>query len=191
MSSKRQASSQCTEPSSTSKGYPASRAGHLVHPPPVEVDFQADDDGQPGILGLLGAAHVRIEVGRGVEIPVVGHRRLQRGGHPVVGPESPEQGLRLAETEEVLGDGQFLHPGRLGLLAVGLQLVEVQGRRTLVVRPQVEVVVEHRGTRCVSAGVADQRHAVSNGGQHADHPGVVDHLVVEGAQGRRPTRCGP
>ena len=80
-----------------------------------------------------------------MEVPVIGHRRRQRGGHPVVGPESPEQGLRLAESEQVLGDGQLLHPGRLGLLAVRLQLVEIQGRRTLVVRPKVEVVVEHRG----------------------------------------------
>src|ERR1019366_9562647 len=56
------------------------------------------------------------------------------------------EALRLAETEEMLGHRQFLHPRRRGLLAVEGQLVQVDGRRAPVVGPQVKVVVEHRGT---------------------------------------------
>ena len=80
MSSKRQASEPVHRAQQHVEGVPGQQGGHLVHPPPVEVDFQADDNGKPGILGLLGAAHVRIEVSRGVEIPVVGDRRRSVAG---------------------------------------------------------------------------------------------------------------
>ena len=65
------------------------------------------------------------------------------GGTPSSAQKPPEEVRRLAETEEVLGDGQLLHARRLRPLAVGRQLVEAQRRLGLRVRPEVEVVVEH------------------------------------------------
>ena len=100
--------------------------------------------GSPASLASWAQVDIRIEVGRGVEVPVVRHRLLQLGRVAVVPPEPAKERLGLAETEEVLGDGQLLDPGRLRLLAVGGQLLNGQRRLPLVVRPQVEVVVEHR-----------------------------------------------
>ncbi len=158
------------------EGIVGQEARHLVHLALVVIDLEADDHRQPGILGLLGTGDVGLKVGGGVKVPVVRHRFLQLRGDPIIPPESTQERFGLAKTEKVLGHRQLHHAGRLGLLAVGRQLLNGQRRLTLVVRPEVEVVVQHSKD---SAGVTDQRHAIANGGQHADDPGVVDQLVVQ------------
>ena len=95
------------------EGVAGQQVGHRVHPVLVVVDLEADDDGQPGLLGLQGALDVGVEVGGGVELPVVGHGLGQRRGHPLVVPEAAQQGVGLAEPEEVLGQRQLGHPDRL------------------------------------------------------------------------------
>ena len=110
------------------EGVAGQQRRHLVHPARVVVDLQADDDGKAGILGLLGAAHVR-------------HRGRPWRGNPSTRPSTPASaaGTRSSaqnppsrasawrKRNRCSVTRQFLHPGRLGLLAVGRQLVEVAG----------------------------------------------------------------
>ena len=117
--------------------------GDVVHAVLVEVDLEPDDHGQARRLGLERAGHVLVEIGRGVEAPVLGHGLGQRGRHPLVVPETAEQGFGLAEAEEMLGHRQLLHPGRLGPLAIVGQLLHPQRSLVLAVGPEMEVVVEH------------------------------------------------
>ena len=109
-------------------------------------------------------------------------------GDPLVVPEAPEQRVGLEEPEQVLGQGDLGHarppgparstrrpaPGRSGVSLLG-------------VRPEVEVVVEHGAVRPQPAqaarriSVTPSRIVVSD----ADHPGIGDQLVVEGARRAR------
>ena len=110
------------------------------------------------------------------------------GGTRSSSQKPPTQRVGLAEAEEVLGHRQLGHPGLLGPVAVLGQLLEPERRLVLRVGPEVEVVVEHGGRSRPPGQPARRikRDAVPDGGEHADDPGVVDHLVVEGAQGPGP-----
>ena len=138
-------------------------------------------------------SHVGVEVGAGVVVPVVGHRRPQ-GGVGLVVPEAAQQPVGLAEAEEVLGERHLVDAGRPGALAVVGHLLERGSGVALAMGPQVQVVVEHRTERSrrlerahpppeATGHGPDERDAVSHRRLHAHHAGVGHHGVVEGADG--------
>ena len=118
------------------------QVGHLVHPPGVVVDLQAEDHRQARRLGRQHHLHVAVEVGSLLRVPVPLHGLAEPrlGGVP---PPTPEDVVGLAEAGQVLGDGDLDDAGAGRLPAVGLHLLQGGPERPVPVLPQVEVVVQH------------------------------------------------
>ncbi len=124
------------------EGVAGQQPGHLIHPVLVVVDLEAQDHREALGLDRLDHLHVGVEVHPGVVVPVGGHAGPQGLAGEVV-PEPSHQVAGLGEAEQVLGQGDFGHPGLDGALAVGRHLFHRGLGVTLRVGPQMEVVVEH------------------------------------------------
>ena len=116
------------------------------------------------------------------------HRLGQGRRHRRIVPEAAEERVGLAEAEQVLGDGQFRHP-RL-LARVRSSRPAARAAAASRARSAARGGGGSRARRPVptqpDGGPADERDAVADRREHADHARVVDDLVVEGAQ-----RLGP
>src|SRR5664280_2930075 len=110
---------------------------------------------------------IGVEVHPGVVIPVGGHSRAERLAGKVV-PEPAQKLLGLGEPEEVLGEGDLLHPRLDGATAVSRHLLDGGLGITLRVGPEVKVVVQHGRTR----SFREHGRSVHNGRPEREAGGV-------------------
>src|SRR5664280_2558167 len=149
------------------EGVAGQQSGHLVHAALVEVDLQAKHDRQAFGLHRLDDLDIGVEVHPGVVIPVGGHSRAERLAGRVV-PEPAQKLLGLGEPEEVLGEGDLLHPRLDGATAVSRHLLDGGLGITLRVGPEVKVVVQHGRTR----SFREHGRSVHNGRPEREAGGV-------------------
>ena len=89
---------------------------------------------------------IGVEVDTRVVVDIRSHRGLHLRAGVFVCPKLPHQIRGLMESEKVLGDGDLAHASLIRRVAVLGKLIKREWALRVVVRPKVQVIVEHDST---------------------------------------------